>query len=308
MKLTNRKSLENAIEEFLAVKHRQLAHVTHRNYKNRLHIFFSFMQHHYPSTNYIHNVTSAQMAEFFAYMGTVKDIDKATSVKYIMVLKQLWKYAKQWGYTKEMPFDLVAHPRKKVDYSPHIIEKAHLDVLIPAMKARDPQLYLACMIQYYCFVRPGNELCKLRVSDFILRPEHESLMIRQENNKNRRNEIITVPVDLIKILKKFDVHKAPKELYLFGSKRTWGTKALSPIALRKRFIALRNELGLPATIKLYSFKHTGASALHRSGVPLVDMMEQLRHFNMKSTEHYIKKHVGQVNPRIRKWFTDPSMS
>jgi integrase len=63
---------------------------------------------------------------------------------------------------------------------------------------------------------------------------------------------------------------------------------------------------MPKGYKLYSWKHTGATTLHNSNtVSLHELMQQLGHSKLSSTEHYIKKQAGIVNTRIRDHFPSP---
>jgi len=75
--------------------------------------------------------------------------------------------------------------------------------------------------------------------------------------------------------------------------------------LRWRFNNIRNALNLSTSYKFYSFKHTGASNLHMSGISMRELMDQLRHTKLDATQHYLKKHCGIVNNRIRDNFPDP---
>ena len=57
--------------------------------------------------------------------------------------------------------------------------------------------------------------------------------------------------------------------------------------------------------KTKSKKTTGATNLHMSGISMRELMDQLRHTQLHSTQHYLKKHCGIVNNRIRDNFPSP---
>lgn len=80
---------------------------------------------------------------------------------------------------------------------------------------------------------------------------------------------------------------------------------MSENMLRFRFNKFKKALNLPNGYKFYSFKHTGASMLHKSGISMRELMDQLRHTRLAATEHYLKKHTGIINDRIRYKFPDP---
>ena len=52
-------------------------------------------------------------------------------------------------------------------------------------------------------------------------------------------------------------------------------------------------------------KHTGATRLHESGASMRTCMDQLRHTRLSSTQHYIQRHGGVINERVRFNFPEP---
>ena len=41
-------------------------------------------------------------------------------------------------------------------------------------------------------------------------------------------------------------------------------------------------------------------------IPMRELMDQLRHTKLDATQHYLKKHCGIINTRIRNNFPDPT--
>jgi integrase len=114
-----------------------------------------------------------------------------------------------------------------------------------------------------------------------------------------------MPNQLIDLCKEYKLNEADKSLYVFGKQRRPSMDALSVNMFRYRFNKIRDELNLSKGIKFYSFKHTGASNLHNSGMPMRGLMDQLRHKKLDATQKYVKKHIGTVNERIRDEFPSP---
>ena len=159
------------------------------------------------------------------------------------------------------------------------------------------------MIEYYCFIRPGRELRLLKIGDIDC--ENGLITVQQENAKNKTRQVVTMPQHLIDICREYSIDTEDKSLYVFGKKKIFGDKPISINMLRYRFNQIRDRLNLPVTYKLYSMKHTGASNLHKSGLSMRELMEQLRHTNLSATQHYLKIHAGIVNDRIRDNFPSP---
>jgi len=177
-------------------------------------------------------------------------------------------------------------------------------VLLNVIKKKDPQLYLATMVEYYCFLRPGTELRLLKVKDIDFKGG--TIQVTQDHAKNGHKRIVTIPSQLLLIMQELGIDRADKSLYVFGRTKRPDREPCSVNMLRYRFNKHRDKLGLPKGYKLYSFKHVGATMLHNSNtVSLRDIMTQLGHSRLASTEHYIKKHAGFIDKRIRDQFPNP---
>ena len=96
-----------------------------------------------------------------------------------------------------------------------------------------------------------------------------------------------------------------KEFFIFGRKGIPGYEELWKNTLRNRFNKFRDKLKLSKEYKFYSFKHTGAGLLLDSGVTFKDLMDHLRHHDIESTYHYIRKYKGPTNEKVRNNFPDP---
>jgi len=288
---------------FLLEKEVGIQHKSYMTYAGQLPVFTDWLKEHGCGNLSIRKITPQTVSDFFYFLARDKGLDKPTCQKYFLNIRQLFTYAQKRGEVDIMPFDLVVFHRKKKDQGAEVIQLEDLKILLPEIKRLDPQLYLACIIQYYCFIRPGKELRLLKVGDIDL---HNGLiMVRQENAKNKLQQSVTMPQQLIDICFEYGIDKADNSLFIFGNKKRFGTKPCSINMLRYRFDIIRDHLNLSKGYKLYSFKHTGASNLHRSGISMREIMDQLRHTKLEATQHYLKHHCGIVNDRIRDNFPSP---
>ena len=295
-------TVEELAPEFMIQKEMTTVHKTFITYVHHIKVFVDWQNANGCNVP-IRKVTQEQIRDFFMYLANEKHLDRDTIDKFHIHIKAIFKYAIKKGEIMILPFDLVVFPRKVKDQSADVIQPEHLRILLPKIREEDPQLFLACMIQFYCFIRPGRELRFLKVGDIYL--EDGLIKINQFNAKNKKEQIVTMPQQLIDICYEYGIDKADKSLYIFGPKGKYSTKAVSENMLRFRFNKFKNKLNLPNSYKFYSFKHTGASMLHKSGISMRELMDQLRHTRLAATEHYLKKHCGIINERIRYKFPDP---
>src|SRR5665647_1342661 len=70
--------------------------------------------------------------------------------------------------------------------------------LLDAIREEDPQLYLASLLQYFCFIRPGAELLTLKVGqiDFTKR----TVFIPKNIAKKRVARTMDIPTQLHDLL------------------------------------------------------------------------------------------------------------
>lgn len=297
------KTIEELLPGFLLEKELVTQHRSFLPYPCHNGVFIDWLKEHGMGNIPIRKITQDNVTDFFYYLGKEKGLDKPTCEKYFLNIKQLFTYAQKRGELEVIPFNNVIFPRKKKDQGADVIHPTHLKTLLLEIKKEDPQLFLACMIQYYCFIRPGRELRLLKIGDIDL--DAGLIVIRQENAKNSTRQVVTMPQQLIDICREYGIDTADKSLFIFGKKKRFGTKPRNVNDLRIRFNVFRERLGLPKGYKFYSFKHTGASMLHLSGISMREIMDQLRHTKLEATQHYLHKHCGIVNERIRNSFPDP---
>jgi integrase len=297
------KTFKDLAPGFLMMKESVDQRRTFVGYQGQCRVFEDWLEENHLDNVPLRKLTADNIRDFFYHLGKDVGLDKPTVERYVMDIKQVFKYALKRGEIETIPFEGIILPRKKKDQGAEMIHPSHLKPLLLKIKEEDPQLYLACNIEYYCFIRPGRELRFLKVGDIDL--EKGIITVRQENAKNKKKQTVTMPDQLIEICKDFGIDTADKQLYIFGWKGNFAKKPISVNMLRWRFNKFRDSMGLPKGYKFYSFKHTGASLLHMSGISIRELMDHLRHTRLSATEHYLKRHCGIVNERIKLNFPSP---
>lgn len=298
------RTFDDLLPQLLSLRKIELRRGTYDNYVSSCRCFSNWLKFSGYATIPLIKLTNEIISEYFVYLATVRDLDKTTCEKRLLTLKVFWRYAAKFGEVEKVPFDMVVFPVKKKDCSAQIIAPDHLQKLLKRIQKKDSQLFLACMIQYYCFLRPGQELRLMKVGDIDL--EQGTIKVSMVVAKSERTEIVTMPLHLIEICKEYGLGEVDKQLYVFGKKRKPGSVPITENTLAYRFNKFRDYFGYTKGYKFYSMKHTGASALHMHGnISMRELMDQLRHTKLDATQRYVKKHGGIVNNRIRENFPSP---
>ena len=172
-----------------------------------------------------------------------------------------------------------------------------------SLKKNDPQLYLACLFQYYCATRPGNELRLLKIKQINF---HSGLItIKSTEAKNNKSRVIQLADTFRNILLEYGINNFNKEFYIFSKMGIPGLEPLGKNNMRNRFNRYRDALGLSKDYKYYSWKHSGAGSLDDINVPLREIQLHLGHSSAEYTAIYLKKRRGVKNDKIKYEFPDP---
>jgi len=162
-------------------------------------------------------------------------------------------------------------------------QKYQVKKLKKEIPARYPDLWFACQLLYYCFIRPGEQRM-MKVSDILF--DDWKIRMRGEIAKNKKTQFITIPVAFRKDIEKLQ-ELGPNE-WLFPDWRD-GTKPIGANTMNKRHRKILNELGFSKDHKLYSWKHTGAVACVKAGISLKELQIQLRHYSLQEVDEYLKQ-------------------
>jgi integrase len=172
----------------------------------------------------------------------------------------------------------------------------------------DRALTLAYLLLCYMAIRPG-EMRNLRVSAIDL--DRGVVRFPSRDSKNNHNSVVTIPKQIIPILKTYKFDEYPETHYLFGAANGRHNLNLLPRAerigantLSGRFRTLirqlhdSGQLGDITGIQFYSLKDTLAIYLLDNGIDLESAMRHFRHGDLQTFQRYVKR-LGVINEPIR---------
>ena len=296
------RSVRTLVSQFLSSNKNLWAPKTHGTYVSKLRILTQWCESQHLVKKDVSVLTQPVMKDFFDFL-LARDLSERTIEKYKQVLTRLFDYLLDQKQIHESPLTGIIARGKVVDQAPKPILKDDLELLKAAIMVQDPQLWLACQFQYYCFIRPGTELRLLKVQDINL--QGKIITITSERAKNRTTEIVQIPNQFqVELTTKYKLQDIPKDFFVFGRHGYPGPEPMGKNTFRVRFNHIRDALKLSKEYKFYSWKHTGATAAVDAGIPERHLMNQLRHKSFESTDHYFRRHVGYRSPAIQDDFPD----
>ncbi len=254
-----------------------------RTFKSKVEVFLDWVKGR--------PIDAALVTDFFLHLS--RTAHGKTRNAYHYTLKRIFK-------DLDMP-GLMAGIEKSVAIStPAKYFQTHQIARLKAyLQEHDPELWLACLFQYFCFIRPGNELHGLKISDIHF--DEWKICVRSSISKNKYQQFVTIPKAFrpaIEGLKR----RSPNEFVFFTEDCT---KRAGTDYLSKRFRKVLTELGFGIEYKFYSWKHTGAVAAVKAGASLKELQLQLRHHSLDEVDKYLRQlGVWDLN-RLEELFPAP---
>lgn len=277
-----------------------LENSTLHTYKSKLRTFNNWLTGQNMNMLEISAINNHVVLNFFNYLLHNRNSSASTYSKYKNILIAFFDYVIDQGAISLNPVQRLPKCTRKNENRISAINPAHIEQLMDELK-KTPDLYLFTLFEYYCFMRPGKEIRLMKIAwidwgDAVVR-------VPAEYTKTKKAKQPIIPNELMKILMDdYQLHKKPKQYYVFGKTGEPGPEHLGKNTMRYRFRRIREKLNLPEDYVLYSFKHTGNGMLERSGANSYERMMQNGHTSIVTTERYTKDKFGFDSSHIRKNF------
>ena len=144
---------------------------------------------------------------------------------------------------------------------------------------------LACMMEYYTFIRP-NELTYIRIGDIFAK--EQKIVLSRTFTKNGKDGAVGINEQLLLAMSDLGVFSYPKDYYLFGGRDFMpGPKQQDKRIFRDYFVKIRKVMHWPLSYKFYSLKDAGIRDLANSQ-GIVIARDQARHSDISTTNKYLK--------------------
>ncbi len=233
---------------------------------------------------YVYQFGQELVGSFLDYMFLDLDVSAVTRNNYLAWLTTFCQWMVDRSYMQSNPCALIkklrVEPKKREALSEPMLHqlRAHLE-------QGNEHYLLACMMEYYCFIRPA-ELMYVRVRD--IRPKEMKIIVYSEHTKNRRDGAIGLNKAVLKLMINLGVLSHSGDEYLFGSKNfAPGMNRLDPHAFRNEWAKVRKALGWEDKYQFYSLKDTGIRDL-ANAEGIVVARDQARHSDVSTTNKYLK--------------------
>lgn len=235
------------------------------------------------SIKFINQFDTGFCADFLDYLIYDKDVSATTRNNYRTWLSAFASWLIERKYLLKNPVESIHMMKEKDKFreplTPSALRKLH-DYLIN----QNSYFYLACLMEYYTFIRP-DELRYIRVGDISI--ENQTVFVNSELSKNRKGQPVALNDTVLKLMIKLHVFDHPSSDYLFGNEIMPGPVQIFVNRFRLEWAKLRKVLGFPASYQFYSLKDSGIRDL-ANAEGIVFARDQARHSDVAVTNRYLK--------------------
>ena len=256
---------------------------TIQNYTSRVKVLRDYVSTRTLPIKYVYQFDSAFVTDFLDWAYLDRENSPRTVNNYRGWLFSLAEFFIRRKYIKENPVKeikaLKEDDKYRKDLTPAMLKKMHRH-----LKKTDPHFLLACLMEYYTFIRP-TELSFLKLSDFNLK--ECTVFVSKVFSKNKRDAFVGLNETIIKLMISLEIFKYPGNFYLFGKDFIPGETRLGPDRFNKRWTKMRKVLKWDDCYQFYSLKDSGIRDLANSEGVVV-ARDQARHTDITTTNKYIQ--------------------
>jgi integrase len=237
----------------------------------------------YCADNNLNSITPFVAEDFLQFL--FKTHEARTVNAYRRTLKGLFAKLVKKRLIKRNPFDSTTALQTKQAFSEHY-KDAELKLILEEVKRSKPFLFLPILTIYYCFIRNGQELPHVKISDIDF--EEGKIWVDGAFSKNGKREAVLIPKQLMTEFYAANLHKIPPSYFAFGLRGRPHKNAVSINYYQVHFREILEKVGIYKKGKgIYRIKNTGNVNLVKANFNRTAIQKQNRHASFVTTEAYI---------------------
>ena len=256
---------------------------THYDYSSRLSHLQEFLDTRPIPIIYMYQFDQALISDFLDYIFEDCDSSARTRNNYRTWCSALCSWMMEKRYLESNLVEKIK-PIPEAEKQRDALTPIDLGKMKEHLERNDRHMLLACMMEYYTFIRP-TELSFIRLQDIFLK--EQKVFISSAVSKNRREGMVGLNDTLIKLMLDLDIFRNPGGFYLFGPDMKPSEQKADPRIFRDRFAKLRKMMGWPKSYMFYSLKDSGIRDL-ANAEGIVIARDQARHSDISTTNKYLK--------------------
>lgn len=274
--------LEVALGKYERYLERLSRYQTRKMYQSRVNILREYNASLPIPIKYVYQFDKAFISGFLDYVYYERETTGRTRNNYKGWCSSLSSYFIEHAWLNENPAEKIRSIEETAKKR-RALTQLELRTLKSYLSKTDKHYLLACMFEYYTFIRP-TELSNVKIGDINLK--EQSVYVPAEVSKNKRDGKVALNDTLIKMMLELEIFKYHSGCYLFGKKMLPSEKKASSEIFRRAWLKLRKALKWPDALQFYSLKDSGIRDLANSE-SIVIARDQARHTDVSTTNKYL---------------------
>ena len=267
---------------------------THYDYTSRLNHLQEFITSRAIPIIYMYQFDHGVISDFLDYVFEDCDSTARTRNNYRTWCSALCSWMVEKRYLESNPVErikTIPEAEKKRD----ALTPEQLLQLKEWLEKTDRHFLLACMFEYYTFIRP-TELSYIRLQDIFIR--EQKVYVSSDISKNRRDGMVALNDTIIRLMIDLNIFNNPGTFFLFSPDMKPGEGKSDPRIFRDRFAKARLAMGWPKSLMFYSLKDSGIRDL-ANAEGIVIARDQARHTDISTTNRYLKGSALAVHEEVK---------
>ncbi len=280
--LTISAAIEMGLKEKQSRKLRQI-----RNYENRAGIFLSWLKnrgyHRIPASSF----KTEKIKEFVSFLRNVRNVAPRTINNYLLDLSTLMNVCVENEYLDKNFFPDVKKERVGIGKNWAYSVEQQKEIL-EHVRDHHPEYLMLIQFMYYTCARE-RELSLLKIED-IGKRHKDQIWFPEDNTKEIMERNIMIPKQLRIIIDDNKLDSYPGSWYVFSKNFRPGPEHYHSDNWGKRYGRMLRKISERYDLRhtLYSWKHTGVTALHLNGADLGAIQQHMGHRSPFSLIKYLK--------------------
>ncbi|WP_308263729.1 tyrosine-type recombinase/integrase [Prevotella sp.] len=263
------------------------------DYRSRMSGLLSYIEEANVRIKYVNQFDKILVVDFLDYILLDKERSPKTRNNYRTWLSTFAAWLVDRQYIQENFVEKIKMIKENEKFRDPMTPE-HLRALGEYTKENCPEFHLACLMEYYTFIRP-EELRHIKIGYISIKDQ--TVTIPAEVAKNRRQQTVALNDTILKTMIEQDVFKYTSQDYLFGKDLKPGGQQIAINRFRQEWVKVRKALSFPNSYQFYSLKDSGIRDL-ANAEGIVAARDQARHSDISVTNHYLK-HTNVVNEKTK---------
>ena len=260
-----------------------LKHKTYIDYSSRLKRVREYIESRVLTIVYAQDIDVFWCNEFLDYILYDRDDSARTRNNYRTWLSTFCAWMVKKAYIDINPVEQVS-TIKESEKERQPLSPDDMNKLARYLRRENEFFYLACLMEYYTFIRPV-ELVQLRLRDISIK--EQKIFISADVSKNKKDANVALNDKILKLMIRLNIFRYPGNCYIFGKDFRPSDERADSRIFRDEFAKVRTALNFPDHYKFYSLKDSGIRDLmndEKSGVIIA--RDQARHSSVAVTNLY----------------------